>query len=121
MKQTWFRRVLRGLSFTTALFIFQACYGTPQDFGFDLLLEGSVKSKATGLPIKGIRVSVENSLQFYLTDDLGKFSLYTGRVNNLKVIFQDIDSELNGLYQNKDTLLTNFGAKVILDITMDEK
>ena len=26
----WFRRILRGASATAVLFIFQACYGTPQ-------------------------------------------------------------------------------------------
>ena len=26
----WIRHALRGLSFTSMLFIFQACYGTPQ-------------------------------------------------------------------------------------------
>ncbi len=26
----WIRRILKGLSLTAALFVFQACYGTPQ-------------------------------------------------------------------------------------------
>ena len=25
----WIRRILKGVSLTTALFVFQACYGTP--------------------------------------------------------------------------------------------
>ena len=35
------------------MFIFQAWYGTPQDFGLDLLVEGQVKSNTSELPIKG--------------------------------------------------------------------
>lgn len=26
----WFRNILKGISLTGALFVFQACYGTPQ-------------------------------------------------------------------------------------------
>jgi hypothetical protein len=58
------RKVLRAiygtLSFSTALFVFQACYGTDKDFGADYYLKGIVKSKTTNLPIPGIKVSVEN-------------------------------------------------------------
>ena len=63
MHKKWVRRIVGGLSFTSALFVFQACYGTPQDFGLDILLEGQVKSKSTGLPIQGIKVSVEINIQ----------------------------------------------------------
>lgn len=31
MKKGWIRKLICGLSFGSALFIFQACYGTPQD------------------------------------------------------------------------------------------
>ena len=55
MKRNWVRRIIGGISFTSALFVFQACYGTPQDFGFDLFIEGQVKSASTGLPVKGIK------------------------------------------------------------------
>lgn len=30
MKYRWLRNILKGVSVTTALFVFQACYGTPQ-------------------------------------------------------------------------------------------
>ena len=120
-KGTWLRTIFRGLSLTSALFIFQACYGTPQDFGLDLHIKGNVKAKSTGLPIKGIKVSVPNDIQYYLTDSEGKFSLYTERVNTLIVHFEDIDSVQNGLFHNKDTVLTKIAAEVLLDVKMDEK
>ncbi|HOI78276.1 MAG TPA: hypothetical protein PLI30_01590 [Petrimonas sp.] len=78
MRQNWIRNIVGGLSFTTALFIFQACYGTPQDFGLDVFVEGKVVSKTTGEPIKGIKVSAA-SLQHTVTDDKGMFSFYTVR------------------------------------------
>jgi hypothetical protein len=41
MKRNLLRRVLGSLSLTTAAFIFQACYGTPQDFGLDVYISGT--------------------------------------------------------------------------------
>lgn len=80
MKRNIFRVLLRSISFTTALFIFQACYGSPQDFGLDLHVDGKVLAKSSGLPIKGIRVSVLNNVQYVFTDEQGRFSLYTEKM-----------------------------------------
>lgn len=121
MKRNWIRKIIGGLSFTSALFIFQACYGTPQDFGLDLLIEGQVKSKTSGLPIKGIKVSIADNMQYDLTNDEGQFTFYTEMIDTMKIVFEDIDSTQNGLYQNKDTVLTDFSEKVFLDINLDEK
>jgi hypothetical protein len=121
MNRNWIRRIIGGLSFTSALFVFQACYGTPQDFGLDLLLEGQVKSQTSGLPIKGIKVSIADNIQYQLTNENGQFSFYTERNNSLKVGFEDIDSIQNGLYINKDTVVTNITDKIFLDITLKEK
>jgi hypothetical protein len=38
IKQNWRRKLLGGLSLTSALFIFQACYGTPHDMGLDIFI-----------------------------------------------------------------------------------
>ena len=54
MKFRWFRNFLKGCSLTAALFVFQACYGTPQgmrysqiDFNFEILdSEGKPVDKA---------------------------------------------------------------------------
>ena len=51
MKRDLKRKLIGGLCLTSIAFVFQACYGTPQDFGSDLLIEGEVKAKSTGLPI----------------------------------------------------------------------
>jgi len=121
MKRNVIRKIIRGLSLTSAMFVFQACYGTPQDFGFDLLIEGQVKSKNSGLPIKGIKVSVADNMQYEMTDEEGKFSFYTGIIEGLTLQFQDIDSIQNGLYIDKDTVLTDFDENNYLDIALEEK
>lgn len=121
MKQNWIRKIVGGLSLTSAMFVFQACYGTPQDFGLDLLIEGQVKAKTSGLPIKGIKVSVADNMQYEITDEEGKFSFYTEMLEGLTLQFQDIDSIQNGLYYDKDTVLTELSENVSLDITLEEK
>lgn len=121
MKRNRIRNLIGGLSFTSALFIFQACYGTPQDFGHDLLIEGLVKSKTSGAPIKGIKVSVPVNMQFQLTDEEGHFSFYTGMQGNLKIQFEDIDLTQNGSYANKDTVINPVSQKVFMEIKLENK
>lgn len=121
MKQNWRRKLLGGLSLTSALFIFQACYGTPHDFGLDIFIEGQVKSEKTDKPVKGIKVSVSDKMQFEYTNEEGKFSFYTETADSYKIIFEDIDSNQNGIFVGKDTLLTNINKTVYLDIVLEEK
>ena len=121
MKNKWIRKIIGGLSFTSVLFVFQACYGTPQDFGLDLLVEGQVKSMTSGQPIKGIKVSVADNMQYEITNEEGKFSFYTEIPESLTLQFQDIDSIQNGRYIAKDTVLTKISEKVYLDIILEEK
>jgi hypothetical protein len=119
MKRNWIRRIIKGLSLTSALFVFQACYGTPHDFGLDLFIEGQVKSKTTDLPIEGIKVSVPGKMQYELTDNKGHFSFYTELMNNVLVRFEDIDAAQNGVFAKKDTILTIQSGKVFLDIKLE--
>jgi len=121
MTRNWKRKIIGGLSLTSMLFIFQACYGTQQDFQLDVLVEGQVKSKTSGLPIKAIKVSPASSTQYQLTDDAGKFSFYTQFDGSLKLLFEDTDADLNGAFQAKDTVLTNIYNKVWVDIKLEDK
>ena len=121
MKRSLIRKIVGGLSLTSAMFVFQACYGTPQDFENDLLVEGIVKSEASGLPIKGIKVSVANSMQYVTTDDEGRFGLYSEMDEGLTLLFRDIDSSENGLYMDKDTVLNNVSENIFLNIVLNEK
>jgi putative lipoprotein (rSAM/lipoprotein system) len=121
LKQNWKRKLLGGLSLTSALFIFQACYGTPHDMGLDIFIEGKVTSVKTSLPVKGIRVSVEGKLQYEITDADGKFSLYTEAEDSYKIKCEDIDAEQNGSFYEKETLLTAIDKRVYLNIALQEK
>jgi hypothetical protein len=121
MKMNLIRKLIGGLSFTTALFVFQACYGTPQDLGADVYIHGLVKSKKTGQPIKGIKVSVADNPQYQYTSEDGSFSFYTESAESCKIMFQDIDSNQNGAFFDKDTTLTNLTEQVYLNILLEEK
>ena len=121
MKRNIFRVLLRSISFTTALFIFQACYGSPQDFGLDLHVDGKVLAKSSGLPIKGIRVSVLNNVQYVFTDEQGRFSLYTEKNDKITLAFEDIDAGENGRFIKKDTTLTTPPDRISFNIILEEQ
>lgn len=121
MKRNVLRKIVGGLSFTSALFIFQACYGTPQDFENDILIEGQVKAKTTGMPIEGIKVSINENMQYQMTDQEGKFSFYTQQFGGLTLQFQDVDSIQNGHFLEKDTALSGSNDRVFLEISLEEK
>lgn len=121
MKPNWFRNMIAGLSFTSALFIFQSCYGTPQDFLPDVKIEGKVISKTSGNPIEGVKVSVARSSQYEHTDAGGRFSFYTEASDLLTIRFEDIDNEENGLFADRDTVLQDVWEPVYMDIEMVEK
>ncbi len=120
MKRNWRRKILGGLSLTSALFIFQACYGTPQDFGLDVFIQGQVKSKKSGAPIKNIKVSLTDKIQYQFTDDIGKFSLYTEAADLYKISFDDIDSNQNGLFSSRDTIIYSREKEIFLDIVLED-
>ena len=121
MKRNWIKRIAGGMSFTAALFVFQACYGTPQDFGLDMLVEGQVKSKTSGQPIEGIKVSDAETGQYLLTGSEGEFSFYTELRENPAFRFEDIDSTEKGHYLNKDTIVRNASGMVYLNVFLEEK
>lgn len=121
MKMSLIRKLIGGLSFTTALFVFQACYGTPQDMGLDVFIHGLVKSKKTGNPVPGIKVSIAGKTQYLYTDEQGRFQLYTEYADTCRVMFQDIDLENNGTFADKDTLLNNLTDQVYLNVFLEEK
>ncbi|MFW5806012.1 MAG: carboxypeptidase-like regulatory domain-containing protein [Bacteroidales bacterium] len=119
--KNWIRTILGGLSLTSMMFVFQACYGTPQDFGHDLLIEGQVIAEASGAPVEGIKVSVANNAQYQMTDEEGQFSFYTERIDGLTLQFQDVDSTQNGLFVDKDTVLTELRENMYLDIALEQE
>jgi hypothetical protein len=89
--------------------------------GLDILIEGQVKSKTSGMPIEGIKVSFEDYMDYVLTNNEGRFSYYSEILDKMEITFKDIDSTQNGLYLDKDTVLTNVKEHVFLEINLDEK
>ena len=75
------------------------------DYSPDMLVEGKVTAKSTGLPIKDIIVSAEPYGNGMQTDEKGEFSFYSPYFDQIKLIFEDEDSTENGSFQSKDTLL----------------
>jgi hypothetical protein len=132
MKKGWLKNIFKGMCLTSAVFVFQACYGTPQDFGQDVHVNGVVKSKKTGEPIKGIKVSVgllnsnysKEQYEFKQhghTDESGRFSLYIYETDKVLVSFEDIDSADSKNYATKDTIFTVSGSEIVLNIELEEK
>lgn len=115
------RKVYGALSLSSALFVFQACYGTPQDMGMDVSIQGLVKSKTTNQPISGIKVTIGNLPQYEITDNEGKFKIYASRDSVYKVRFEDIDSTKNGAFLPKDTVVKIIDESTFLNVSLDVK
>ena len=121
------RTIFHGISFTAIAFVFQACYGTAGDFGSDIKVSGTVKSKTTNLPIKGIKVSHPNSMTYEITDENGNFSFYTymeynSSNNDIPVLFEDIDGIENGYFEDK-TIIIDPARKdeIKINVELEEK
>jgi putative lipoprotein (rSAM/lipoprotein system) len=117
-KRKILRRIFGALSLTSALFVFQACYGSPRDLGDDFIIKGLVKSKSSQ-PIPGIKVSIENQPQYKYTDSDGKFEMYTLHASDYKLKFEDIDNTNNGVFLPKDTVVKSANGTVFITITLD--
>ena len=150
------RKLLRYLfgcvSFTAVAFVFQACYGTmyPDRF-IDVKLMGTVRSKTTNAPIKGIKVTVGEGKYAYgmgFTDENGNFDFFasvfdgsypyedpyppfpkptdTNTVHyardSVKVHFLDIDSTENGWFEDKTVIVNPVSQdKIKINVILDEK
>ena len=134
------RKIFGSISLTAIAFTFQACYG-PGDppENKDIKITGTVKSKTTNMPIKGIKIAVNEEKNYGLSDEEGKYSFYasvlgwdnTNRLtfyatDSLHVHFTDIDGVANGYY--KDTLIVldpqipfNIKSYLTVDVVLEEK
>lgn len=121
MNRGWIRKLIGGLSFGSALFFFQACYGTPQDLKLDMLVEGTVKSSASGLPVKGIKVSVPDSGSSQITGEDGKYSLWTMFTDSTRISFEDTDLTADGAFLKKDTLIAVPQERVQMNVMLAPK
>jgi putative lipoprotein (rSAM/lipoprotein system) len=115
------RKIYTGLGLTTVALVFQACYGTPQAMGLDVLIRGVVKSKTTNKPIKGIKISVKDMYQYELTDSAGEFQFYVPQEEICVIQLDDIDGTENGSYSSTAISVNLVKDKMDLeDILLDD-
>lgn len=118
----WLRNLFKGLSLTGALFVFQACYGTPQSSYFgeggQAPMSFSLVANDTGKPLEGIiiksaQVSGGDDAELGVTDADGKCSVsipYLKDVVGPFLTFEDPE----GKYSAKDTTLTDLREREIV-------
>ena len=114
------KKILGAFSFATAMFIFQACYGAPQDTEMDVCVSGTVFSSDDNTPVKGIKILTDNNLTA-VTDDSGRFFIYTLPIDSLKLSFNDIDSIDQFEFETYDTILTGVNNNVNINIILNKK
>lgn len=115
-----FHKIFSVAAFSTAMFVFQACYGTPQDGHMDICISGTVFSDSASTPIKGIKITTDNNLTAF-TDDSGHFAIYTSPVDSVKLTFTDADSSQNFEYNTFDTILKNVKRNSEINIRLNKK
>ena len=126
------RKIFNGISLTAVAFTFQACYGMePPPSYCDVKITGIVTSKSTNLPIKGIKIAVNEGINFGFTDENGKFDFYASvdkgyycencTSNKAKIHFLDVDGTENGHFSDK-TIDTNLKCndEVKINVELDE-
>ena len=112
------RKIFGGISLTAMAFVFQACYGMPNDYSDYVRFIGTVKSNTTLLPIEGIKVIVNNDgYNFGITNEDGKFDFYSTVPNQtfsknrknaseeISVQFSDIDGAQNGNFADTTVIV----------------
>ena len=104
-RRKWFRTIFGIFSLSGIMFAFQACYGTPQDFGMDVEINGKVLSGNTDNGIRGILINIKDLPNATVTDENGNFSLFAERQSEYLVSFLDRDGDANGSFSPKDTLI----------------
>lgn len=106
----WIRNFLKGASLTTALFIFQACYGTYEGPYVDDFFNISFKvvSDEDGAPLKDVEVSLRSAIgdadgwySFGLTDQDGCITPDAGFYSDSTPEFRFLDTK--DVFETKDT------------------
>lgn len=119
MISKWIRTLIKGLSLASMFFIFEACYGTPQDVEEDVIIHGCVTYRNTSQPIEGIKVLIPQNNQYTYTNEYGIYEIYSQKADAYNLSFEDIDSTQNGSFQNLDTTIHSNDFDVTVNITLD--
>ena len=105
-KRSLYRTVFGIFSLSGIMFAFQACYGTPEDFGHDAVIRGKVTSAATKAALPGIRVVESQSGQYTTTGPDGSYSMWCERMREYRLSFSDEETVRINRHQGRDTTLT---------------
>jgi len=117
------RNILKGASLSTALFIFQACYGVPMDLDEELF-QFKFVSAVDGSPIKDVEVSSKNPndsqwrlLGYSGTNGLAQVYLYTSEEASYDFRFNAGDD----VYAVKDTTIKVADSDKVYEIVLQKK
>ena len=138
------RKIFGGISFAAVAFVFQACYGPGPAPFYGVKLTGTVKSKTTNLPIKGIQITVNENGRFGygITNENGEFDFYASvpgesyydyefsmdstrnyryTHDSVYVHFLDVDGTQNGLFKEKIIIINPaYKNEVKIDVELEE-
>ena len=115
----WLHNLLKGVSLTGALFVFQACYGIKQGPLYEdgvAPMNFRMVSHKTGLPVEGVRVLVNDwgSLRIIGQSDAdGRCHVEIPYVRNEKGPFLTFEDP-QGFFQPKDTTLADLRDREIV-------
>ena len=127
----WIRNILKGISLTAAMFVFQACYGPMEDYQEGPLIGVTfhVVDATDGHPIPNIKVesrwqdspndsfnSVTSWYENGYTDSTGLLSFETHEWGHMYLKFHFTDSD--AVYTYKDTILSSLNYDTV-DILLD--
>lgn len=87
----------------------------------EIRYSGQVKSKTSGQPLTGIKVSLKDMQQADYTDEAGEFLFFSELVDQATLLIEDVDADENGSYASKDTLLLHPEEEVFLEIELEDK
>lgn len=113
----WLHNLLKGASLTGALFVFQACYGMPQNAMEEERGEApmsfSVLDRLTNQPLKGIRIlgqpynaGEQSFTELGTTNANGHCQVVIPYIRNIEGPFIRIEDP-QGLHASKDTVLAD--------------
>lgn len=119
-KSRLIQKLLGFFSISAVLFVFQACYGTPQDLEADVMIEGSVKNKTNLTPIPGLKVNVTNTNQSTYTLSDGTFTIYVPALDTFHIQITDEDGNTNGAFKVFDTAVSPQNQMLKVDVLMEE-
>lgn len=118
------RRFLQGCSLTAAMFVFQACYGTPDDYQYHLVFQVLDENNNA---VDGIRLKLfrEYNHQFLpiddygLSDSNGVIHAYVWPENILDTKFLFTDAEER--FEHMDTTFTSMPETDTINIMLKVK